>query len=461
MLDLIVIGGGAAGYAGALRAAQLGGKVLLVEMAEVGGTCLHRGCVPSKVLYEQAALLASCRAAIKEGLFLNEPLPVFAAVTRRQKEVIEKLHRGLQDLLIKKGVTVIKGRARVKGTGKVLVSVDTGQEEYVARNLLIASGSVEKELDFPGAQWLSGAEESLTLPDEPCRIVVIGGGVTGLELAGAYASFAFTVTVVEKDKVILPTLQDEETSKWLAFFLKKRGLKILTGTIPKRLDRDYENGKTVLNLTLSQGKKVHTITAERIINATGRRPRLDVFAADMEGLRQHSGGIVVNEYMETGIKGIYAAGDVTGPPLLAHLAYHEGIAAAENAMGLNRKAALKPVPFCLSVKPGLAWVGLTESQAREKGIKTRAGYFPFAANSGAVIKGAEEGFVKIVAAEDGMIIGMQALGEHAQELIMEGTVAVSQGLNIQQLSRLIHPHPTMHEALWEACLSLESLPLHG
>ncbi|MEW5921299.1 MAG: FAD-dependent oxidoreductase [Bacillota bacterium] len=461
MVDLFVIGGGAAGYAGALRAAQLGGKVLLVEMEKLGGICLHRGCVPSKVLYQQAAVIESYRAALRSGLFEDEPVPKLAAVARRQDEVVEKLYLGLQDLFKKRGITIMHGRALIRGPGRVLVHGEGRVEEYFAGSILVAAGSQEKNLSIPGAEELSGAEVSLKPPEEPCRIAVIGGGITGLELAGAYASLGFKMTVVEREKVLLPALQDEEISKWLAFFLKRRGIKIFTGTGLERIERSVENGIEVLKPVLSPAGKQHVITVDRVINAAGRKPRLDVFAPNVDGVKQHAGGIAVNERMETSIKGIYAAGDVTGLPMLAHLAYFEGMVAAENAMGINRILDLKAVPSCLSAKPGLAWVGLTEKQAIEAGITPQVVYFPFAANAGAALRGGEEGFVKIIAAEDGIILGMQVLGEYAEELIMEGTVAVRHGLSIQQLSRTMHPHPTVHEAVWEACLSLEGFPLHG
>lgn len=460
MFDLLVIGGGAAGYAGALRAAQLGGKVLLVEMDKLGGTCLHRGCVPSKVLYHQAALIESCRAAVSSGLFQEEPLPRLTAVAARQQEVVAKLYLGLQNLLTKRGIEIISGTARIMEPGRIAVS-GTAPKEYNARNILIASGSEGKSLFIPGAKEAVGSEESLEPPEKPCRIAVIGAGITGLELAAAYASLGFETAVVEREKVILPDLQDGEISKWLAFFLKKRGLKIFTGSLLQRIERINDNGLEALKMVISMGAKEQGFIVDRIINASGRKPRLDVFHAKMGPVAEHAEGIKINEYMETSIKGIYAAGDVTGPPLLAHLAYFEGMAAAENAMGIKTELNLRSVPLCLSVKPGLAWVGLTEKQAVEAGIRPQVSCFPFAANAGAVLKGGEEGFVKIIAAEDGVILGMQALGEYAQDLIMEGTVAVNQGLNIHQIGRIMHPHPTVHEAFWEACLLLEGLPLHG
>lgn len=461
MYDLIVIGGGAAGYAAALRASQLGGRVILIEQEKLGGTCLHRGCIPSKVLFQQAGVVEEYRTSLKEGLFKGEAEICLDAVGRRQAEIVARLYQGLEDLLKLRKVDVISGRALIKGPGRVLVDGTTSWE-YEARSILVASGSRERTFPYASLVGVRGAEESLNLPHEPCSVAVLGGGVTGLELAGAYASFGFKVTVVEREKVLLPALQDEDMSKWLAFLFKKRGLKIYTGTAVQHLETVDDDAATgSLHLTLALAAKEQVITVNRVINAVGREPVLDVFAPGCEVVNMTTSGVSVNEHMETNIKGIYAAGDVTGPPMLAHLAYFEGITAAENAMGLESKLAARAVPSCMAARPGVAWVGLTEQQAREAGLNPRVGKFPLATCSGAVLKNKEEGFVRLITAEDGIIIGMQVLGEAAEELIMEGTLAVQHGLTLEELSNTVHPHPTLHESIWETCLSLKGLPLHG
>ena len=459
MLDLIVIGGGAAGYAAALRTAQLGGKVILVEKEKLGGTCLHRGCIPSKVLFQQAAIVENYRTALKSGLFEDGGHINLEAVACRQDEVIGRLFLGLEDLFRKRSIPVINGSAMVEGPGRVRVADD--QEVYETRNILIAGGSRERTFPFSGMEGIRGAEESLKLPQQPCRVAVIGGGNTGLELAAAYATFGFSVTVVEKEKVLLPALQDEEISKWLGFLLKKRGLNILTGTNINNIEKIVKDVKSELKIIYSRSGKEHVFWVDLIINASGREPCLDNFALDCLGVKHTANGINVNKHMETKVKGIYAAGDITGPPMLAHRAYFEGITAAENVMGMDRKLDLKAVPACLAARPGVAWVGLTEKQARDGGLNPQVGRFSFSASGAAVLKGVEEGFVKLIAGENGIILGMQVLGDAAEELIMEGTVAVRHGLSVEQLRETIHPHPTLHESIWEVCLSLEGFPMHG
>ncbi len=460
MLDLIVIGGGAAGYAAALRTAQLGGKVILVEKEKLGGTCLHRGCIPSKVLYRQSAVVEDYRTALKSGLFAGEGAINLKAVADRQDKVVQQLYLGLEDLFRQRDIPVVHGCALVEGVGRVRVE-GVKKEVCLSRNILIANGSRERTFTFSPMEGVQGAEESLKLPQQPCRVAVIGGGNTGLELASAYASFGFSVTVMEKEKVLLPALQDEEISKWLGFLIKRRGLKIVTGTVLHNIDQAEKDGKRELKIMFSRAGKEQVLCVDLIINASGREPRLDVFAPGCVGVKHTANGIIVNNLMETSTKGIYAAGDVTGSPMLAHRAYFEGITAAENVMGMARELDWRAVPACLSARPGVAWVGLTEQQARDEGLNPQVGRFPFSASGAAVLKEEEEGFIKLIAGEDGVILGMQVLGNAAEELIMEGTLAVRHGLSVKQLRETIHPHPTRHESIWEACLSLEGFPMHG
>ena len=460
MLDLIVIGGGAAGYAAALRTAQLGGKVLLVEKNKLGGTCLHRGCIPSKVLFQQSATVEDYQAALKSGLLENGAVIKLEAVAKRQAEVVERLFLGLEDLFKKRDVAVIQGRALVEEVGRVRIENEL-KKVYETKNILIAVGSREKSPPFPGIKNILGAEESLTLPQQPCSVAVIGGGNTGLELASAYISFGFDVTVMEKEKVLLPSLQDEEMSKWLGFLLKRRGLKILTGTDLKTIEQAEKSGKKKLKINFSRSGTAGLLEVDRIIVASGREPRLDVFTPGFTGVKYSADGILVNIRMETTQKGIYAAGDVTGEPMLAHRAYFEGITAAENIMGMDRELDLKAVPAYLAARPGVAWVGITEKQAGDLGLDPQVGRFSFGASGAAVLKGKGEGFVQLVTGKNGVILGMQVLGDAAEELIMEGTLAVRHGLTVKQLKETMHPHPTLHESIWEICLSLDGLPMHG
>lgn len=456
MLDLIVIGGGVAGYAAALRTSQLGGKVLLVEKDKLGGTCLHRGCIPSKVLFQQSAVVEDYRSALKSGLFEDEATIKLEAVANRQNEVVHRLYLGLEYLFRKRDIPVIHGCALIEGAGRVLVEKDN-VEYYKTRNILIATGSEEKKLAVPGSSFALSAEDALAPPAAPCSVVIIGGGNTGLELASAYSSLGFKVAVVEKEKFILPSLGDRDTSNWLSFLFKRRGIEIIPSTEIEAIQGAKEGPKKVVLKTRSGFKELE---AELVIASLGRTPRTEA-VDDSLGIVKTPQGVAVNEKQETGVAGIYAAGDVTGPPMLAHLAYFEGITAAENALGGDVFLGKNSIPACLAANPSLAWVGLTEEMAKEKGINYRVGRFDFGANSRAVLEGRGEGFVKVIVGEEkGYVLGMQVLGHTAEELIMQGALAIRNCLTFEQLTKTIHPHPTFSEALWEAYLSVQGDSLH-
>lgn len=459
MYDLLIIGGGPAGYAAAIRAARLGGRVLVAEADQAGGTCLHYGCIPAKVLTEAARQAENGRAALASGLFSGEIHIRPDTIAVRQQEIISSLYQGLTHLLRTNRVTMVKGRALARGPGRaVIVSPEGKHEEVTARKMLIATGSRENRPTFTGASLLHSIEDSLTPPGAVCRVAVVGGGASGLELAGAYQALGFDVVVIEQEKIILPMLEDEEISKWLAFILRRRGVRIHTSS---RVTEVWEDGKDTRLLFNSAAGQTE-LTVDLAVLAAGRSPNLDVLGEGLQGLEIDAhGAIVVNQLMETGVPGVYAAGDVTGPPLLAHLAYAEGITAAENAMGRQRKIERQAVPHFLGTSPQLAWVGLTEQQAARAGLEYSVGRFDFAANSCAQITGRTEGFVKIVSDQgEGTVLGMQILGERAPELIMEGALAVQNRLHFSSLARAIHPHPTLSEAVWEAALALNGGALH-
>lgn len=457
---MIIIGGGPAGCAAALRAAQMGGQVLLVEKDKLGGACLHWGCVPSKVLFHHSEIVEKCRDALNNNLIEGSITVNVDRANQRQKEVVEQLYLGLQDLFLKSNIEIVTGRARVRGAGRVLVTNEV-EQEYAGRNILIAGGLQKSAFPYSGTAGVQEVEQSLQLPSKPCRVVVIGGGNTGLELASAYSSFGFSVAVIEQEKLLIPALRDEELSKWLAFFLKRRGLKLFTGSTVESIKRINGPSTPVMVVSISRSGREEVINADLVINASGRKPSLDFLAPECALAEAKANYIAVNDYMETSVKGIYAAGDITGPPMLASLAYFEGITAAMNAMGAKKKLNKEAVPSIIAARPAVAWVGLTEKQAAEKGLKPKKDSFPFASSGAAVIKGEEEGFIKLVAAEDGVIIGMQVLGASAEELIMEGTLAIRHGLNIKELSETIHPHPTQHEAVWETSLLMNGYPMYG
>ncbi len=458
MYDLIIAGGGPAGYAAAIRAAQMGAKVLMVEKDKVGGTCLHRGCIPTKVLHEHAQTQEKSLNAFKSGFFKGGITLDLSVVKQQQQDTVSKLYTGLQHVLKKRGIKIIKGSAVLKKPGVMVVQTDEGKKEYNAANILIATGSREAELHIPGSKMASGVEESLHPPHKPCSAAIIGGGYTGLELASSYVSLGFEVTVIERGKVLLPSLEDMELSRMLALHLKRRGIKILTNANLLGIQSVDDE----INLVVQTSSGEQELKTHKVISAVGRRPNLEVLGSGIKGIDTTSQGITVNHKQQTGIPHIYAAGDITGPPLLAHLSYFEGITAAENIMGLDKSLDKKAVPFFLAAQPGMAWVGITEKQAKELEIPCKLGRFPFSGNGRALVKGHIEGLVKIVAREsDEVVLGMQVLGKNSEELIMEGVLAVQNGLTVKQLAETIHPHPTLGEAVWEASLAVLGRPLHG
>ncbi len=460
MYDLIIAGGGPAGYAAAIRAAQMGAKVLMVEKDKVGGTCLHRGCIPTKVLHEHAQTQEKSLMAFKNGFFKGDITLDLSIVKQQQQEIISKLYTGLQHVLKTRGIKIIKGSAELKNPGTLVVQRDEGKEEYHSNNILIATGSREAELDIPGSKIISGVEESLHPPHKTCRVAIIGGGYTGLELASSYASLGFEVTVIEREKLLLAALEDKELCKMLAFLLKRRGIKILTNT--NLLGIQCVDDEITLMLQACSGKQALQLNFHKVISAIGRKPNLEVLGSGIKGIETTSQGITVNQKQQTGSPHVYAAGDVTGPPLLAHLSYFEGITAAENIMGLDKVLENIAVPFFLAAQPGLAWVGITEKQAKDLGIPCKLGRFPFSGNGRALVKGHSQGLVKVVIREsDEVVLGMQVLGSDAEDLIMEGVLAVQNRLTVKQLAETIHPHPTLGEAVWEASLAVLGKSLHG
>ncbi|UNC91585.1 dihydrolipoyl dehydrogenase [Candidatus Contubernalis alkaliaceticus] len=458
MYDLIIAGGGPAGYAAAVRTAQMGAKVLMVEKDKVGGTCLHRGCIPTKVLHEHAQTHEKSINAFKSGFFKGDITLDLSIIKQQQQETVSKLYTGLQNVLKNRRVKIVKGSAVLKTPDTMVVQRDEGKEEYHAHNILIATGSREAELDIPGSKIISCVDESLHPPQKICSVAIIGGGYTGLELASSYISLGFEVTVIEREKVLLSGLEDNELSKMLAFLLRRRGIKILTNTTLLAVECVDDE----ISLLTQTSSREQVLKFHKVISAVGRRPNMEVLGSGIKGIEITSQGITVNQRQETGVSHVYAAGDVTGPPLLAHLSYFEGIAAAENIMGLDKVLDKKAVPFFLAAQPGMAWVGITEKQAKDLEIPCKMGRFSFNGNGRAVVKGHSQGLVKIVIREsDEVVLGMQVLGNDAEDLIIEGVLAVQNALTLKQMVETIHPHPTLGEAVWEASLSAWGKPLHG
>lgn len=455
MYDLIVIGAGPGGYVAAIRAAQLGLSVLLVEKDQVGGTCLNRGCIPTKAYYENARVLHSVQQGKEFGIQVSGCSLDMNAVYERKQQVVGRLVAGVEQLLKAHKVEVIKGQASLKDAH----TVEVQGQEHTAERILIATGSKPAALPIAGSddpRFLT-SDQVLDLTQIPSRLAVIGGGVIGLEFACIFKAFGSQVTVFESQASILNQL-DKEIVKRMQVFLKRQGINVYTSIQIEKLEATGSG----LIVQGSSPKGELSIEADVVLQAGGRRPCTQ--GLNLEGLGietdQH-GFILVDEEYQTNVEGIYAIGDVIGGPMLAHVASEEGIAAVEYMAGHHRSPIqYHAVPSAIFTFPEVAAVGLTEEEAKNRGIQPQIGKFSFAANGKALAMGETDGLVKIIADENLQIIGMHIIGPHASDLILEGALAVSQKITLPAMNDVIHAHPTLGEAIKEAVLDAQGQAVH-
>ena len=458
--DIVIIGAGPGGYVAAIKAAQLGGKVTLVEKEELGGTCLNWGCMPTKALLHGVEILELLETGKEFGIQADGVKVDFAKLCARKDRAVKTLVGGVSGLMKANGVEVIKGAAKLISPRMVQVVDEKNQSSsYRARKIILATGSVSAPLPIPGAQ-LSGVIDStgaLKLTRVPESMVIIGAGPIGLEFGTIFSALGSKVTLLELLPQILPS-EDEEVASALEKSLRHYKIKILTGSQVKGIE-ESAGGKLRVSAATGEGEK--TLEAEVVLLAVGRKPNLEGLGLQETGVRFGKKGIEVNSRMETNIPGVYAVGDVTGQWLLAHFAFAQGEVAAENAVGREAQLDSLAVPRCVYTLPEVASVGLTEKEAREKGYEIKAGRFPFSANGKATVLGERTGFVKIVSeVKYGEILGVNIFGPHATDLIGEAVLAMTLEGTAQDIARAIHPHPTLTEALKEAALDVDGLSLH-
>ena len=456
--DVVIVGGGPAGYVAAIRASQLGGKVILIERDSLGGTCLNRGCIPTKALLHSVGVLESARKGKDYGVNVEGISIDFVKMMSHKNTVVNTLVTGVQYLMKSNAIEIIKG------TGKVIspteVEVDSGQKENVKGNsIILTPGSIPSVVPIPGVDG-SGvitSDDALQLTEIPDSLLVIGGGAIGVEFATIFAKLGTEVTIVEMLPQIIPT-EDLELATSLKGVLEKDGIKILTSTQVKSIEDDSEGDKLV---TITTGEAEQKLTAELVLVAVGRKPNIAGLGLEEVGIKTERGSITVNDRMETSIPGIYAAGDAVGGILLAHVASAEGEVAVENALGKDAVMDYGVVPRCIYTMPEIAAVGLTESQAKEKGLNLKVGRFPFTANSKALILGQRDGFIKVLSdAGSGEIFGVHIFGPQATELIPEATLAMEMEATVSEISSTIHAHPTLSEAIREVALDAEGIAVH-
>lgn len=461
--DIVVLGGGPAGYTGAIRAAQLGARVALVESDELGGTCLNRGCIPSKALLHTAAFYRQVRLADRFGVVLDgTPRLDLDGIRQRRDRAVRKLVGGVGTLLEAHGVEVIRGAARVAGPGRVVVSPPDGSERGLsATHLLVCTGS--EPLPLAAAEGLPpgavlDSTSALELDRLPERLLIVGGGYIGIEFASIYAGLGCAVTVVEATPRILGGA-DAEIVRGLERCLVEQGVRFQTATWVSEL-RPAPAGRVAATL-VAEGAPPQNLLFDRVLVAAGRRARTEGLGLEAAGVRLERGFVAVDDLGRTTAAGIRAAGDVTGPPLLAHRASAQAINAVEDMLGHPVSHDLHLVPSCVYTSPELAMVGITEEQARERGIPHRVGRFAWAANGKALTEGEEAGLVKVIVGErHHEILGVHILGPHASSLIGEAVLGIGLEATLTEFGSAVHPHPSLSEAIAEAMLDAVGLAIH-
>ena len=457
--DIVIIGGGPGGYTAAIRAAQLGAKVALVETENLGGTCLNKGCIPTKALYKNAQMVNELNNASEFGIKLDGFTIDICEIMQRKQKIVDRLKEGISQLIKANSIEIVYGRASLVSREKVIV-IDPQENENVihAKNIILATGSVPGKPPIPGIDLpgVMNSDEMLSIDKIPSTLAIIGGGVIGIEFAGIFSALGSKVTVVEFLPRILANMEGE-ISKKLVFALKKKGISIETDTKVIQISEGQES----LSI-LTEGKKgENVICADAFLVSTGRVPNVEDLKLEMLGIVYDSKGIQVDETYQTNVPGIYAIGDVIGGQMLAHVASEEGIAAVEHIMGLKGHMRYDAVPGCVFTFPEIAAVGLSEEDARGKGIDYISSKFLFGANGKALTIGEEEGFVKVLAeTQTKEIIGVHIMGPHASDLIHEAVLAVENKMTTEDISSVIHAHPTLSEALMEAALGIENKAIH-
>ena len=454
---IVIIGGGPGGYVAAIRAAQLGAEVHIIEGEKFGGTCLNVGCIPTKALMHTAELYQAVQRGgtygVKAG---NVELDWNAAMNNKQR-VVNRLVKGVESLLKANKVTIHQGRADIKDARTVAV-IGEQAEELTADAIVLAVGSEPVKLRLPGAD-LPGVIDStgaLKLKAMPASLVIVGGGVIGVEFAALYNSLGSKVTVVEMLPEILPSVEREIAVK-LRQQLEKEGVEFLTGAGLKEI----KQGQSGLVACVSHGEILHELPGDYVLIGVGRSPRTKDLGLERLGIAIERGKVVVDANFETNLPGVYAVGDCNGLSLLAHAASAQGAACVEAIMGHKAAYFGHIVPACIYTNPEIGSVGITEEEAGKRGLAVKIGVFPLSANGKALIENGGAGMIKIIAgAKHGELLGVHIIGPRATELIAEATLAIRLEATLDELISTIHAHPTVSEAMAEAAMAVDGLAIH-
>jgi dihydrolipoamide dehydrogenase len=460
--DLAIIGSGPGGYVAAIRAAQLGMSVLIIERdSRLGGVCTLCGCIPTKALLHTADLLEEARHGSEVGVAAREVRLELPAAMKHKEKVVRQSSNGVAYLMKKNRVDVAWGFGRISGTGRVTVAAKDGSETvYSAKNIVIATGSSPRSL--PGIEIdhvaVLSSDSILEVTEVPKSLIVIGSGAVGVEFASMFARFGSKVTIIEILPRIVP-LEDEEISRELAASFKRQGIAVYTDT---RLERVTKSEGGVEVLARTSGGKTETFRAEKVLMAVGRKPRSEGIGLEGLGVATDKGYITIDSYMRTNVPGVYAIGDVVPTQLLAHVASAEAVVAVEHMSGAEtRPLNYDQVPACTYCAPEVASIGLTEAKARERGFDVAVGKFPYSANAKARILNEASGFVKIVGEKKyDEVLGVHIIGPTATELIAEAGMALKLEATSEELVRTMHAHPTLAEAIHEASEAVAGRSIH-
>lgn len=460
--QVVIIGSGPGGYVAAVRAGMLGLKTALIEKDPfLGGTCLHRGCIPTKALLHTAHLYDEFKHAADHGLTVVGVTVDYPKVHQRKAGIVSKLAQGIQFLMKKRKVDVFTGQGRIVDRNTIEITSEKGVERIKAAFMIVATGSTPARLPHiqPDQELILDSDSILEDEKIPATLAVIGGGAVGVEFASIFNSFGTKVTIVELLPRIVP-VEDEAVSKALEQAFKKKGIEVFTSAEVKAVEK--ARGGANLKIKTSTGEK--DLQVERVLLSVGRKPVTEKLGLDVIGVPVDKRGyIAVNEFMQTQVPNVYAIGDVVPTPLLAHVASAEGVLAVDHIAGKEaRPLNYNRIPNCTYCSPEVASVGLTEKAAREQGYKVKVGQFPFSAIGKAMILGDSGGFVKIVGEETyDEVLGVHIIGTRATEMIAEACLGVSLETTAMEIAKTVHAHPTLSEAMMEAAHSVYGEAIHG
>jgi dihydrolipoamide dehydrogenase len=458
--DIVVIGAGPGGYIAAIRGAQLGKRVLLVEKNKVGGVCMNWGCIPTKFLLHQTSLIKN----IKSNANINGPVADISLnwekVQDEKERAVERLVQGIEFLLNKNKIELIKGTASISSENVILIKTGEKEEMVEAEKIILATGSRPAFLPFlkPDGKFVLTSRDALGLKAIPKKLLVVGAGAIGLEMGVIYHRMGCEVEVLEIMPQILPGI-DRDIALRIERSLKSQGIRINTRMSIKKSVLTEKSIK--ISGTCLKTEQDFEIETDRVLLAAGRKPNSEELVKDCPDLLADEKGFIrVNEKLETGVPRIYAIGDLIGGKLLAHKASHEGILAAENASGLNKRISYHALPYSVFIEPEYASVGINKTEAKEKQIEIKTGMFTLQASGRALTMGAQEGIVQIIADKEDKIIGANVLAPNASELISELTLAIHTGLKLKDVGGSIHIHPTLSESIMEAALKADNQAIH-